>query len=248
MGPTFLRAFSRSCMLSRRHSQTRRWHPVVDLAALQAEVAARTLDLAAAAIQTRGRFAVVLAGGNTPRGLYERLSAAESDWSRWHVYFGDERCVASDSALRNSRMVESAWLGRSPIPARQIHAMPAELGPEEGAARYAALLASVGWFDLVLLGLGEDGHTASLFTGHDMGEAVGAPAVLPVTNAPKPPAARLTLSARRLSRTHAAIFLVAGRSKQQAVARWRAGERMPASSIIPPAGVDIYIEGDLLAN
>lgn len=211
-------------------------------------MAARTLELAAAAIGAHGRFDVVLAGGDTPRGLYERLGAATSDWSRWHVYFGDERCAPSDSALRNSRMAEAAWLGRSPIPPRQIHAMPAELGPQEGAARYAAMLASVDWFDLVLLGLGEDGHTASLFPGHDLGEAAGAPAVLPVTDAPKPPAARVTLSAHRLSRTHAAIFLVAGRSKEQAVARWRAGARIPASSIIPRAGVDIHIERDLIAN
>ena len=83
--------------------------------------------------------------------------AAQADWSAWHVYFGDERCTAHDDPLRNSRMAESAWLEHVPIPRRQVHEIPAELGPNEAAKRYASVLEPVGEFDLVLFGLGEDG-------------------------------------------------------------------------------------------
>ena len=123
----------------------------------------------------RGRFTIVLAGGNTPRGAYELLRAAPADWSDWQVYFGDERCTAADDAERNSRMAELAWLDHVAIPAGRIHEMPAELGPVEAAARYEEALVGVGRFDLVLLGIGEDGHTGSLFPGHEPGRGAYAP-------------------------------------------------------------------------
>src|SRR5690606_9201955 len=120
---------------------------------------------AAQAIAARGRFAVVLAGGSTPRGVYARLAAADADWAKWHVYFGDERCRPAGHPERNDRMAREAWLDRVALPRQQIHPIPAELGADEAARRYAATLARLETFDLVLLGLGEDGHTASLFPG-----------------------------------------------------------------------------------
>jgi 6-phosphogluconolactonase len=223
-----------------------RWHPVEDAAAMRSVAAARILASADLALAERGRFLLVLAGGNTPRGVYELLRASQADWSRWHIYYGDECCTPTDDAARNSRMAGLAWLDHVPIPAEQIHAMPAELGPKEAAERYTALLEPVGEFDLVLLGLGEDGHTASLFPGHDVGRSVDAPAALPVTGAPKPPPDRVTLSARRLSRALEVIFLVGGDDKRDAVARWRAGEPIPARAITPGAGVDVIVEAALL--
>ena len=148
-----------------------RWIGVADAAALRQVAYRRILDAAARAIERRGRFLIVLAGGNTPRGIYRMLRTADTDWSRWQVYFGDERCLPADSAERNSRMAADAWLNHVPIPQDQVHAIPAELGASAAALGYAETLRGVGDFDLVLLGLGEDGHTASLFPGRDWGVA-----------------------------------------------------------------------------
>ncbi len=221
---------------------------MVDASAMCAEVAALMLAGADDAVRRRGRFVVVLAGGSTPRGVYELLRVAETDWSDWHVYFGDERCAARDDPERNSQMAGSAWLDHVPIPAGQRHPMPAEWGPVEGARRYAATLEPVGEFDLVLLGLGEDGHTGSLFPGHELGRSGQAPSTIAVLDAPKPPPARVTMSAHRFSWTRRALFLVAGEGKREAVRRWRAGEDLPARAIAPRVGVDVFVEATLLST
>ena len=220
-----------------------RWHDVPDGEALQRAAARRILDAASRAIRERGSFRIVLAGGETPRGVYRTLRSDHAAWAAWRVYFGDERCLPREAAERNSRMAGLAWLDHVPIPAAQLHPIPAELGPQPAAAAYAAELRNVGDFDLVLLGLGEDGHTAGLFPGHDWGDAPDAPDTLAVLDAPKPPAERVSLSAARLSRSREVLFLVAGASKHAALARWRAGERIPARAIRPPAGVDVLVSG-----
>ena len=225
-----------------------RWHVTRDARAMYAAVAERTLAAADQAVQQRGHFVIVLAGGNTPRGVYELLCSGAANWSKWHVYFGDERCAPRDDPARNSRMAEAAWLGHVPIPARQVHEMPAELGPIEAAKRYAATLESVGEFDLVLLGLGEDGHTGSLFPAHDPGRCANAPSVLAVLDAPKPPAHRVTMSARRFSRTKEAIFIVTGEEKREAVQRWRAGKCLSACATTPRTGVDVFVGGAILQS
>jgi 6-phosphogluconolactonase len=226
--------------------QTVRWHPVPDVAALHAAVASRVLAAAERAIRARGRFRVVLAGGETPRGAYERLRVSAAEWACWHIYYGDERCTPRDDVLRNSRMAESAWLAHVAIPERQVHEIPAELGPRQAAARYATVLEPIDAFDLVLLGLGEDGHTGSLFPGHELARGAGAPSVLPVFEAPKPPPERVTMGAHRFSRAAEVIFLVAGEGKRDAVQWWRAGADIPARAIAPAAGVDVCIETSLL--
>lgn len=123
-----------------------------------------------------------------------------------------------------------------------------DLGAARAAHAYAATLGALGEFDLVLLGLGEDGHTASLFPAHDWGAAPGSPDALPVYDAPKPPPQRVTLSAARLSRARRVMFLVSGENKRPAVAAWRAGENIPACSITPAAGVDVLVESALVAR
>jgi 6-phosphogluconolactonase len=183
------------------------------------------------AIAARGAFHVVLAGGSTPEAAYRLLAAMPCDWPRWQVYFGDERCLPVDHPERNGVMAHRALLDAVPIPEQHVHIMPAQLGPDRAAREYATTLAGVERFDLVLLGLGEDGHTASLFPGHDWGCEQDAPAVLAVRGAPKPPPERVSLSCRRLNQSRAALFLVAGRGKRDALARWRAGERLPAGAI-----------------
>ncbi len=189
----------------------------------------------------------MLAGGNTPRGIYRALRGARTDWPAWHVYFGDERCLPPDDPARNSRMAAEAWLDAVPAPAPQVHAIPAELGALQAARMYIETLRTVGEFDLVLLGLGEDGHTASLFPGHEWGTRRGAPDALAVLDAPKPPPQRVSLSAARLGHAEKVIFLVAGESKRGAVSDWRAGKDIPARSIVAPAGVDVLVDSALLA-
>jgi len=176
-------------------------------------------------------FSIVLAGGQTPLDLYRKLAGEPMQWHKWHVYFGDERCLPPDHPERNSFQAQQAWLAHVPIPDRQIVIPQAELGPVEAASRYSEALAKVGEFDLVLLGLGEDGHTASLFPGHDIGLGQGASDVLPVFDAPKPPPERISLSARRLSRARQVLFLVTGAGKREAVNRWKHGEDLPVSRI-----------------
>lgn len=223
-----------------------RWHAVADAEALRRAASERILDAAARAIRERGRFAIALAGGETPRGVYERLRGARTDWAAWHVWFGDERCLPRGDAGRNSAMAAAAWLDHVPIPAEQIHEVPAELGAARAAAAYASALEPVGEVDLVLLGLGEDGHTASLFPGREPGAAPGAPDVLAVFAAPVPPAERVSLSAARLSRAREVLFLVEGERKRGAVSRWRAGEALPAGAIRPARGVDVLVTASLI--
>jgi 6-phosphogluconolactonase len=225
-----------------------RWIAVADATALRQAAFERIVDAARRAIERNDRFSIVLAGGNTPRGVYELLPAAPTDWSRWDVYFGDERCLPRDDADRNSRMAGSAWLDQASIPQDRIHVIPAELGAEMSTLRYAATLQPLGNVDLVLLGLGEDGHTASLFPGHDWGVAPDSPDVLAVFDAPKPPLQRVSLSAARLSRAREVLFLVEGASKRGAVMRWRTGADIPARSIRPDAGVDVLVEARLLCG
>jgi len=223
-----------------------RWHAASDPAALHRAAAVSVLAAADRALRARRQFHVVLAGGNTPRGTYQRLRVSASDWSAWHIYFGDERCLPAGDPGRNSRMAAEAWLDHVPIPGAQQHPIAAELGPSEGAERYATILHSVGEFDLVLLGLGEDGHTASLFPGHDWGQRPASASTLAVFDAPKPPPQRVSMSAARLSCARQVIFLVCGNDKREAIRQWRAGQCIPARAIAPMAGVDVLVESSLL--
>ncbi len=223
-----------------------RWIAAADATALRRSAYLRVVGAAARAIERRGRFLIVLAGGNTPRGVYDLLRAAPTDWSCWQVYFGDERCLPPDHADRNSLMAIGVWLEHVPVAQNQMHVIPAELGAHAAAQSYADTLRGVGDFDLVLLGLGEDGHTASLFPGHDWGAAPDALDVLAVFDAPKQPPQRVSLSAARLNRTREVLFMVEGEAKRSAVARWRSGKQLPASAIQLAGGVDVLVESALL--
>lgn len=227
-------------------AQIVRWHGCAGRAALQAEAVRRIRGAADSAITARGVFRIVLAGGNTPRGIYRALRERPANWPQWQVWFGDERCLPPNDEERNSKMARDTLLDHVPIPPQNIRVIPAEQGAGEAAVAYAQNLRGVGDFDLVLLGLGEDGHTASLFPGHDWGTGTDAPDTLAVFEAPKPPSERVSLSAARLSRARGVLFLVEGAAKRDAITRWRKGERIPASSITPAAGVDVLATSDLL--
>lgn len=224
-----------------------RWHPVADTRGMQRIARERILVAATEAIAARGRFLIVLSGGSTPRRTYLSLRDADTDWSRWQIFFGDERCLSIDDPERNSRMARDAWLDHVAIPREHIHAIPAQLGADAAARAYADTLREIGDFDLVILGLGEDGHTASLFPDHEWGMTADAPDTLAVQDAPKPPSQRVSLTAARLARARAVLFLVEGESKHAAITRWRAGEQIPARAIRPLTGVDVLLEAGLLA-
>jgi 6-phosphogluconolactonase len=218
-------------------NQITRWHLFqsqhdINHAALQA-----ILDAASRAIKNHGSFSIVLAGGSTPKNIYALLAKQQADWAHWHVFINDDRCLPTDHDERNSKMVSEVWLNHVAIPKNQFYAIPAELGPIKGASAYAEQIKGFGTFDLVLFGLGEDGHTASLFPGHKVDNSAD---VVPVFDSPKPPAERVTMSQNRLNNTHEAIFLVTGSGKQEAVDNWRKGVAIPASLITPKCGVDVY--------
>ena len=222
------------------HSSRPRWH-VVDDSNWLTTALTWVNQAAESALAARGIFHLVLAGGGTPEQLYRVLAAQQHDWSRWQIWFGDERCLLQDDPQRNSWMASVAWLDRVNIPAANI---PAEHGATTAAKLYAEQLQNQGNFDLVLLGLGQDGHTASLFPGQAMVFATDSPDVLPVFDAPKPPPERVTLSAQRLSRSRCVLFLIRGADKREALNAWQQGTNIPAAAIHPDAGVDLLIDTD----
>ncbi|HEV7365280.1 MAG TPA: 6-phosphogluconolactonase [Gemmatimonadales bacterium] len=198
------------------------------------------------AIATAGRFTLALAGGSTPRDAYARLATDDFarwvEWERVHVLWGDERCVPPDDPRSNYRMAKEALLDRVPIPAQQIHRIRGEDPPEKAAAEYErelrALLDGEG-LDLALLGLGEDGHTASLFPGQPAVHATERWVVA----VPAPPGNlwRVTLTPAVLGLAKHVTFVVSGASKSLRLAQVLQGpftpDLLPAQAIRPRQGV-----------
>lgn len=211
-----------------------------DQSAVAEAAAAAVLAAARAAIERHGRFRLCLAGGTTPTAAYRRLANAKAAWGHWWIYHGDERCLPVDDAERNSRVADEAWLTQVPIPRGQVFPIPAELGAEAAARAYEPIVEAALPFDLVLLGLGEDGHTASLFPGREpMQEAL----VMPVHKAPKPPPDRVSLTPRALTRSRALLILVTGSGKGAAVRAWRDGAALPIASVAADAPhAEVFID------
>jgi 6-phosphogluconolactonase len=210
---------------------TTEWRAYPDSDALVEALADALQAEAEAAIAARGVFHLVLAGGTTPLALYRALAERNVGDARWHIWYGDERCLPVDHSERNSVMAGSAWLSASRIPPENRRPIPAERGALEAARIYAGWLFGVPDFDVALLGLGEDGHTASLFPGHDWGDAPDSPDVLAVHDAPKPPHERVSLSATRLNRSTLAWFVVTGAGKRDALLRWERCESLPVAAV-----------------
>lgn len=222
------------------NQEATRWKQFNSQAEINEAATKRILAAAQAAIKAHGSFLIVLAGGSTPKSVYQQLAQSEADWSKWHVYHNDDRCLPVDHEERNSKMAREAWLNHVAIPQHQIHDIPAELGNIDGAKAYAQTLHGVRTFDLVILGLGEDGHTASLFPNQIVDNSADA---VPVFDAPKPPAERITMSQTRLNNTHEVMFLVTGAGKQEAVDQWRKGVAIPATLVNGKNGADVYCFG-----
>ena len=221
------------------------WRYFPDADAVASAATALILSAADAAIAARGEFRLVLAGGTTPGKVYRLLAASQANWSSWQIYFGDERCLPATDPERNSRMAATAWLDHVIIPRGNVHPIPAEQGSQTAAKAYAALIAAARPFDMVLLGIGEDGHTASLFPGH---EYQASEQVHAVSGAPKPPPERVSLSREALSDSRDVLILVTGKGKRDAVQRWRAGEDLPIAHITARDHLRVLIDREASGN
>lgn len=195
-----------------------------DAEAVAAEAAERFTALLAA--HPGARFSIALSGGSTPQRFHRLLTQApwkeRIDWSRVHVFLADERQVPHDHPDSNFRMARETLLDHVPIPPTHVHPMPtAGATPDEDAQTYATELAAYFGseepvFDLILLGMGPDGHTASLFPGHTWPAGV---TVIGIENSPKPPPQRISLSLEFINRARNVLFLVTGADKAEAVQR-----------------------------
>ncbi len=228
----FASSINRPIPLFCRTMSERTIHVSNDIAGVAIVAAELIVESAAKAIASRGVFSLVLAGGSTPRALYELLTAdayySRIDWTRCEIYFGDERCVPPVSKESNYRMAREALLDHVPITAGHVHRMRGEIEPQQAAIEYDQLLSANfadSGADVTLLGMGDDGHTASLFPGT---EALRESQRRCVANfVPKLGAWRLTMSAAFLNRSREVIVMVAGAEKAARVAEVLEGPRSP---------------------
>jgi 6-phosphogluconolactonase len=223
-----------------------------DAAALADAAARHIVESGQAAIDARGAFSIALSGGSTPRELHLRLAgpplASQIDWPRVHVFFGDERCVPPDDAQSNYHMAFETLLSRVPIPASQVHRMRGEISPGEAASEYEAELRA--YFgddpprlDVILLGMGDNGHTASLFPGltavHEQQRWTVAEYVAEVSMW------RITLTPVVLNLAREATFLVAGAAKASMLRQVLEGpfapDERPAQIVRPSPGEVIWL-------
>jgi len=211
-----------------------------DPEAVAGEAARRFVQVAAGAVAAHGRFSVGLAGGSTPRRLYELLAAgaAAVDWARTTVFFSDERCVPPDHPDSNYRMAQAALLAQVPA---TVHRVQGEAPPEAAAAAYAA---EIGWgaLDLLLLGMGADGHTASLFPGSPALQEQERPAV--AVWAAHLNMWRVTLTLPALNRARQVLVLVTGAEKaamlQRALAEPAAD--LPIQRVAPAGSLAFLVD------
>jgi len=170
---------------------------------------------------------IALAGGGTPRRAYELLAAVEGSWSHVHLWLGDERCVPEDDPEANARMVGESLLAVPRAEPPHLHTVPSPEVPEDAAWLYGLEVREHvpgAVFDVVLLGMGPDGHTCSLFPGHPVLDVAQAP-VAPVRGSPKPPPERVTLTLPVVREARFTLLLATGEEKRASLARALAGDR-----------------------
>lgn len=235
-----------------------------DVETLSKAAADEFVRWAGEAVAARGRFTVALSGGSTPKWLYQLLTTepfrSQIDWGRIEFFWGDERCVPPDDKDSNYRMAREAMLAHLPIPAEHIHRMEAERADRDKAARdYEAVLARVfdvgidaepPAIDLILLGMGPDGHTASLFP-HTKALDETRRWVVP-NHVPQLNTDRLTLTRPILNRGREVLFLVAGADKAERLAEVLAGpadpKRLPSQSIQPEGQLVWFVDSAAAAR
>jgi 6-phosphogluconolactonase len=192
-------------------------------------VADEVVTACAQAIAERDVFHWVLAGGSTPELCYRLLRNAAMDWAKVHMWFGDERALENGHSERNETMAHHALLDFVPIPDTQIHSLDFSNGTQDVAQAYAQAIANIERFDLVMLGMGEDGHTASLFPNHDTLQS-NALAVAEF-DSPKPPSERVSMSFKALNNHRQCYILATGASKRDILQDIAKGADLPVTRI-----------------
>ena len=219
-----------------------------DATGIAREAAERIVVAARHAIEMSGEFSIALSGGSTPKALYELLAGPyyrpQIAWAKVTVFFGDERCVPPNHPESNYRMANEALLSRVPIPGDNVYRIRGEIDPQEAAAEYDLILKEKfgdGGVELNLLGMGKDGHTASLFPGTDaVNDQVHRAVANYAEHSTTGKSWRVTMTAAFLNRSHQVLVLVAGADKAARVAEVLEGprdpQRLPIQLIDPPQG------------
>ncbi|MCW7493165.1 6-phosphogluconolactonase [Leptospira sp. 2 VSF19] len=172
---------------------------------------------------------ILLSGGNTPLPIYRKFADLNVPWTKVNFWLADERSYPKGHSDRNETMVKEA-LGSSILKLSKFHSFSSD-NPGEMFKEYETHIMDVSVFHLAILGIGEDGHTASLFPGNDLGESESAPNAIPVFNSTKPPSSRVSLSIKRINQSDHILFLVSGDSKQRIVDRVLKGDDLPATKV-----------------
>ncbi len=228
-------------------------HLFRDLEQLSRAAALLLIEQAGRALHRRGRFLLVLSGGDTPTRLFQLLAGdyrTQLDWRRTHIFWSDERCVSPEDPASNYGLARRLLLSHVDIPDENVHRIQTDLGPAPASKEYALTLKRfasppLDWprFDLVLLGLGADGHTASLFPAAPVEDS--APLLTVSAHYQDRPAQRVTLTPAVLNTARMVAFLVAGASKAEALARALNDrsdpEQVPARRIRPAGGKVIWL-------
>ena len=227
--------------------------------AVAQEAARRFVELAQQAVASRGRFSVALSGGSTPGALYRLLAEephrAQVPWRHVHLFWGDERCVPPEHPESNYRLARETLIAHAPVAAENVHRIRGELEPEAAARAYDCELQDFFCgprprFDLVLLGLGSDGHTASLFPGSPALDEKERLAVAATAHYADRPARRVTLTLPAINTARQVLFLVTGSAKAGIVQAVLEGAeaRLPARLVRPTAGQLTWLLDDAAAG
>ncbi len=216
------------------------------------QAANQVSDLLVETIALRGECAIVVSGGKAIRQTLVNLSTCEVPWSSVRIYLADERCVPRGDKERNDAMVEEVFVRPARISPNNFIRIPAELGPVLGASEYSRTISEIKQFDIALLGVGDDGHIASLFPNHP--SVLSCERVVAVKNSPKIPPNRVSLGLTMLSGATHRIVVVAGVEKSDLIARILEGQRPPVALIEPtgwfldPQIVDFRVDGSTITQ
>jgi 6-phosphogluconolactonase len=204
------------------------WLIFDDKMSLSKALAQEILNIAKKSISEKNCFSIVLTGGQSVLNLYKILSKSDSNWEKWHIYIGDERCVSMRHKDRNDQVINEIWLDNSTISKNNIHFIQAELGLIEAQKEYEKVLKKIDKFDVVLLSVGEDGHVASLFPNHSYPDNK---MVVIESNSPKSPKQRLSMSYKQLNKSNYIFKLLIGKSKQQVVHLLQKTTNLPMTKV-----------------
>jgi len=202
-----------------------------DAEAVAQAVADYLLDRINACVVDKGICHVVLPGGSTPARCLELLAEKPLAWDHIHWYPGDERCLPKGHEERNDVMIYRCLFSRPDSVVENFHPIPAELGAEQAAEKYAAFFDDIRSIDIAVLGMGEDGHTASLFPGNAALDSIDS--IVAVHDSPKPPAERVSFGLQALRYAGESILIATGGNKTEAIAKLQFGEPIPVTMIEP---------------